>query len=288
MRDEDRIEENLQEVPKDSSVADDSSVGGKEKALEFLRLSLGEKKAKDFSEKLERSDVHKQFAELEKFSVANIVRVLSQEMEQTSALVLSQLSPALSAKVLSKLPKEKKSLVARRVAVLKEVSPQILEVVFQKIKEKLIILEEQEGLSSGGEQHLAAILRQLNVQAEFNIMEALEKDDPEMAERIQAQIYSFDELLYLNANEIRRLVEAISEQDIWAMALKGSGRELSSHILSALSLNRAADISDRMQELGAVPLKEIETHRREIMKKAEELEKEGIIFLRKDEEDFLE
>lgn len=288
MRDEDRIEENLQEVPKDSSVADDSSVGGKEKALEFLRLSLGEKKAKDFSEKLERSDVHKQFAELEKFSVANIVRVLSQEMEQTSALVLSQLSPALSAKVLSKLPKEKKSLVARRVAVLKEVSPQILEVVFQKIKEKLIILEEQEGLSSGGEQHLAAILRQLNVQAEFNIMEALEKDDPEMAERIQAQIYSFDELLYLNANEIRRLVETISEQDIWAMALKGSGRELSSHILSALSLNRAADISDRMQELGAVPLKEIETHRREIMKKAEELEKEGIIFLRKDEEDFLE
>lgn len=281
---------NFQDPSENSSEQelDGSSVGGKDKALEFLRLSLGEKKAKDFSERLNRSEIYHRFAELEKFSALNIARVLSQEMEQTSALVLSQLPPALSAKVLSKLPKEKKGVVARRVAVLKEVSPQILETIFEKIKEKLIIVEKQEGLASGGEQHLAAILRQLNTKAEFNIMEALEKDDPEMAERIQAQIYAFEELLYLSANEIRRLIEAIPEQEIWAIALKGTSNELRKHILSALSLNRSADITDRMQEIGAVPLKEIETHRREIMKKAEELEKESIIFLRKEEEDLIE
>lgn len=260
--------------------------GGEQIALEFLRQAMGEEKSKSFAEKFEQKEIRKKFAELENFSLDDIVTVLSKEMEQTITLVLSLLPAKLSGKVLSKLPDKQKVLVTKKMIALREVPPQSLELIYNTLSQKLEDLKKNEGLPSGGEKHLAQILRHLDLESGSNIMENLNQEDPEMAERIQAQIYNFEELEFLPAKELRQVIEAIPEIDIWAMALKGAKNNLRQHILSVLSINRSSDIVLRMQELGAVPIKEIEKNRRAIMKKIEELEDDGLVLLRKENESY--
>lgn len=256
--------------------------GGRDTAIEFLQRALGKKKADAFADKWQEKEIANRFFELEKFAVDDFYLMLKEEGEQTIALVLSKLSPSYSAKVLAKLPSTSKGVVARKIASLKEVSPLVLQAVFLKLNENLKKLQQQEGLSVGGEKHLREILRRMDAQSEEDLLQTLTQEDPDMGARLRAALYSFEELLSLTAKEIRLLVQAIPDKNIWAVALKGAGTAMQRHILQALSVNRSAEIVAKMQEWEGLPLQEIESKRKHIMQKVKELENENQILVRKD------
>ena len=279
----------MQELKREIEKLEQVTMGGKEQAKVLLTAALGEKKAAEVLERLELRDIGRKFHELEEYSVDQFSQVLAGESDQTAAVVLSQLHPPYAAQVLSQLDPQRKAEIARRIAYLKEVHPQALSAVVENLRHKLEQLEtEQQMLTKAdGENILVQILRHMPPGKEENLLEALEEQEPEIAARLKDRLLVFEDLLELDRDGIRRLVEAVPDQGVWARALKGAGNTLRRHILNNISLNRASDITEEMTQIGAIPLREVEYERRVIMRAAERLRAAGEIYFDRDREDLI-
>lgn len=262
---------------------------GPEAAAEFLRNTLGEEKAAPFLAKLEQSQWEKRFSNLTIYKPEIVASVLVKEMPQSVAAILTKLPPDYSARVIKELPQEFRVDILRRMSKTGNFHPEAMLALLDSLEQKLEKLHSNEPDDEiEGENKLAEILAHLNSSTEENILQSIEEDEPDMVERIKERLYQFEELLRLNIREMRILFEKIPQNSTWALALKGAGNELRRHILSAVSINRAADIQAEMEDMGPVPVQEIEHARRMIMKEVERADKAGEIILRKEKEEYVE
>ncbi|MDH5719813.1 MAG: hypothetical protein OEZ13_04235 [Spirochaetia bacterium] len=286
--DQNEKEELLEEFQRELKKNEGIVTGGKEEAKRLLEKALGPEKALRYLEKLNKNQTAKSFHEFEEYPEETLAQVLSQEMPQTVALVLSYLTPRYAAVVLKLFDNNFRAQIAKKIAAVQKVHPDTLSAVYKALSSKLERIEKEEIEEIRGEDKLSAILGFLDAKSEENILKSLENENPEMAERIKARLFMFEDLVKLKQQEIRKIFEQVTENSIWAKALKGAGQELIRYILSSVSVNRSSDIIDDMKILGAMPLSEIESNRRVIMKTVETLEKEGALFLHKEKETFVE
>lgn len=267
---------------------ENNEYGGVDKARKYLETAFGEKKASEHIERIAGALDLQDFKELETFSPKTVAQVLKNEMAQTSAMILAVSSPSFAAKVLQEIDNALRVEISRKIASMKKVSPDILKTAYDKIIDKLRHFDEGALEAIEGEERLVEILNHMDRSSEDILLEALNPEDPEMVERLRDKVRLFEEIIQLNKNEVRRLMEKTREARLWGTALKGAGQELIRHILSSVSINRAADIKDEIDALEAVPLREIENARREIMNAVDALESEGVLVLRKDREKLVE
>jgi len=264
------------------------TIGGKEESIKILEKALGKKNAQKHIEKLNAIKDNKDVRRIEAYSVKSVFRVLDNELPQTIALILSYLKSQYAAKVLSQFELSKRANIAKKIANLTKINPQIFDIIVNKILKQLEAINDSEFDTESGEDKLSAILSYMDIQNEENILNNIQDDDPEMAQRIKEKLTTFEDLLNLHPAEIRRVVERIPDEETWATALKGAGDDILRHIMGSISINRASDITDEMQRIGAVRLKEIEKNRRYIIDVAEQLEREGKLFIHKDKEDLVD
>lgn len=280
---------NLQELKRELEKLEQTTHGGKEQARALLVAAMGEKKAAEVLERLELRDIGRKFHELEEYSADQFAQVLSNDSDQTVAVILSQLHPPYAAQVLSRFDGQRKAEIARKIAYLREVHPQVLNSVVESLRRKLEQLETEQlpQTTADGENILAQILKHMPPDNEENLLKALEQEEPEIADRLKAKMFVFEDLLEIDKEGIRRLVEVVPDPGVWARALKGAGNTLRRHILSSISLNRASDITEEMARIGAVALREVENERRVIMRAAEQLRETREIYFARDRQDLI-
>lgn len=278
----------LGELRKNIQTKESLLKGGKETAYDYIVKSLGEEKAKEYKERLDKADISKQFLDIEEYPPETVASVLQSESAQMIALSLAHLSPKFAAKILHKIESQKRVDVTKRLAKLNKVSPLILENILGSLLKKLEAIESETEQTISGENQLSEILGFLDKSQEENVLKAIEEQDLEMAERIRSKLYIFDDILNLNRNEIRKLIEQVNDQNIWAHALKGVSIEVQRHVLSCISTNRASDLRTLMDEIGPIYNREAHQYRKMILEHAMEMEKNGEIFLHKDREELIE
>lgn len=263
--------------------------GGKEKAEELLTKALGPQKAQEILERLSRREFTQKLRALQEYPVELVAKVLEKESDQIVAVTLAVLEPAYAAKILSFLDDSRKAAVARRIAKTQKISPEALERLAAKLVEELEKLSEENHLESkvDGEEILSQILRHMSPEKEVELLESLQREMPELGERLREKLFTFSDLLEVRREGIRLLHEMIPDPGVWARALKGAGRDLRQHIFNSVSINRAKDIADEMENLGPLPLREVEYHRRQIMQMAEKLREEGKLFFARDEDEYI-
>lgn len=256
--------------------------GGKEKAKELLINALGKEKSERYIEKINQSDIHLKFREIEEYPPEDLASVLKKELPQTSAIVLTQLKAPYSAAVIRHFESKYAAQVSYRIAKASDVLPEVLNAVYQSLLEKMKKFSGEKFYEINGENRLAQILKYINHDDEENILTTIRNDDSDMAERIVARLFEFTDIVELNQKEIRTIFERLSSYEVWAKALKGAGEELRRHILSSVSINRSADIIDEMDRLENLPVNEIENNRKTIIQTIRQLEEEGSIILNKE------
>lgn len=261
--------------------------GGKEKAKELLVKALGEEKSKRYLERIDQSDIHQKFKTLEDYAPEDLASILKKEMPQTSAIILSQLKAPYSAAVIRHFDSKYAAHVSYRIAKSTDVLPEVLIAVFHSLDEKLKKFSSEKFYEINGENRLAEILKYVNHDNEEKILETIREDDDGMADRIIAHLFEFMDIIQLNQKEIRSIFEKIPSYEIWAKALKGAGEELRRHVLSSISINRSADIIDEMDRFEKLPISEIENNRKIIVQAIRELEEEGLIVLKKLDDEFI-
>ena len=252
--------------------------GGITYAKELLEKALGEDKARDVIGKLTASLQVRPFEFIRKTDPAQLLNFIQDEHPQTIALILSYLPAGQSSQIISALPPEKQSDVAKRIAMMDRTSPDVIKEVEGVLERKLASLVNQDYTIVGGTDAIVEILNSVDRGTERHILETLEIEEPELADEIRKKMFVFEDIINLDSKAIQRVLRDVENNDL-ATALKSANEEVQSVIFSNLSSRLAAMIKEDMEFMGPVRLKDVEEAQQKIVNIIRKLEDSAEIII---------
>lgn len=248
--------------------------GGIKYAREILEKALGPQKASEVIKRLTEASRIKPFNLLRKTDPKQLVNFINNEHPQTISLILSYLQPEQAAVVLSSLPEEMRTDITRRIATMERTSPEILKEVESVLEKKLSSVVNQDFTVAGGIDTLVDILNRVDRGTEKSILEELEREDQELVEEIRKRMFVFEDIITLDDQSIRRVLREIDFKDL-AYALKGSSSEVTDRILKNLSKRAGEMLTEDIEMLGPVRLREVEEAQQKIVQVIRRLDEAG-------------
>ncbi|MDE6847243.1 MAG: flagellar motor switch protein FliG [Lachnospiraceae bacterium] len=245
--------------------------GGINYAKELLEKSFGSERAMDVIGKLTASLQVKPFEFVRKTDASQLLNFIQDEHPQTIALILSYLSAAQSALILSALPPDRQADVAKRIAVMDRTSPDVIKEVEKVLESKLASLVNQDYTIIGGVDAVVEILNTVDRGTEKHIMETLEIEEPELADEIRKKMFVFEDILLLDDRAIQRVLRDVDNGDL-AIAMKGSNEEVQNAIFNNMSKRLSAMIKEDMEFMGPVRMKDVEEAQQKIVNIIRKLE----------------
>jgi flagellar motor switch protein FliG len=208
-----------------------------------------------------------------------LAKFIHNEHPQTIALVLSHLNIAQAGALLMSLPSTLRSDVARRMASLDQISPEIIGKIAGVIGQKLKALGEFSRESYGGVRAVAEVLNRMDSASSREILETIEKQDTNLAETIRHLMFVFEDLLLIDPMGLKEVLGKI-DRKVLTVALKGTSEKLRNQVLGCLSQRGAEMLREDMEALGPVKIKEVESSQQQIIAVVRQLENEGVINLK--------
>ena len=252
--------------------------GGIGYAKELLEKALGSEKAVEVIGRLTASLQVKPFEFVRKADATQLFNFIQDEHPQTIALIISYLPASQAALILSALPPDRQSEVAKRVASMDRTSPEIIQEVEKVLESKLASLVNQDYTIVGGVDAVVDILNTVDRGTEKHIMETLEIEEPELADEIRKKMFVFEDILLLDDRAIQRVLRDVDNNDL-AIALKGSNEEVQNAIFNNLSKRLAVMIKEDMEFMGPVRMKDVEDAQQKIVNIIRKLEDSGEIVI---------
>jgi flagellar motor switch protein FliG len=213
-----------------------------------------------------------------------LLNFIQQEHPQTIALILAYLEPEKASVILSSLPHETQSDVARRIATMDRTSPEILREVERVLEKKLSTLSSEDYTSAGGVESIVEILNRVDRSTEKSIIESLEEDDPELAEEIKKRMFVFEDIVLLDDRAIQKVLREVDQQEL-GKALKAVDNEVQDKIFKNMSKRAATTLKEDMEFMGPIRLKDVEEAQQKIVSVIRKLEEQGEIVVARSGED---
>lgn len=260
--------------------------GGIDQARAILEKALGTQKAIDIVNRLTSSLQVRPFDFVRRQDPAHLLNFIQNEHPQTIALILAYLDPAKSALILSALDHKVQADVARRIAKMDRTSPEVLREVERVLERKLSTLSNEDYTSAGGIDSVVEVLNQVDRGTEKSIIEALEEEDPELAEEIKKKMFVFEDIVLLDDKAIQKTMRELDTQDL-AKSLKAVDTEVQEKIFRNMSKRAAALLREDMEFMGPIRLKDVEEAQQKIVNIIRKLEEEGEIVVARAGEDEL-
>jgi len=254
--------------------------GGPDYAQKLLVKAFGEAGAQRLldqaSRTMEQSAV--QLESLQEADPQQLAKFLEVEHPQTIALILAHLNARQASALLLRLPEEIRAETVKRLAQLRQFSPEVAQKVALSLNKHLESLGEQSRRAYAGFKGAADLLNQIEPVSSKGILETIEKEDPTMALAIRNLMFTFEDLLGVPETGIRELLGQLDKKTL-ALSLRGASEELKNLIFKSMS-SRAVDmLKEDMEVLGPVRSKDVNQAQREIVEVARRLEAEGKLVL---------
>jgi flagellar motor switch protein FliG len=208
-----------------------------------------------------------------------LANYLKNEYPQTVAVVLSKLRPEHTARVLSILPGEFALDVVSRMLRMEAVQKEVIERVEQTLRTEFMSSLSQTRRRDAHEQ-MAEIFNSFDRQTETRFMTALEEDNREAAERIKNLMFTFDDLIKLDAGSAQTLMRNV-DKDKLAIALKGATEPVRQFFLGNMSSRAAKMLNDDMGAMGPVRLRDVDEAQGQLVSLAKDLAAKGEIMISK-------
>lgn len=254
------------------------SQGGIEYAKDVLQRALGQNKAIEVINKLTASLQVRPFDFARRADPSQILNFIQNEHPQTTALILSYLESSQSAAILSSLPNEKQADIAKRIATMDRTSPDIISEVERVLETKLSSTVTADYTSTGGIEAVVEILNGVDRGTERTILEALEIQDPELAEEIKKRMFVFEDIVLLDDRSIQRVIREVENNDL-ILSLKVASEEVRETLFRNMSKRMADNFKEEMEFMGPVRLKDVEESQTRIVAVIRKLEEEGEIII---------
>ncbi len=212
-----------------------------------------------------------------------LANYLKNEYPQTIAVVLSKLKPEHAARVLSILPEDMALDVVNRMLKMEAVQKEVIERVEQTLRVEFMSNLSQTRRRDAHEV-MAEIFNNFDRQTETRFITSLEEDNRESAERIKALMFTFDDLVKLDAGSAQTLMRHVDKEKL-AVALKGANEAVRQFFFGNMSTRAAKMLSDDMASSGPVRLRDVDEAQALLVNLAKDLAAKGEIMLSKNRAD---
>lgn len=260
-------------------VTDSMGLGGVGYAKEILEKSLGESRAKEAFRRVQGElDDSGGLSRLRKADPRQLSASLRGEHPQTIGLILAHLDPAQTAAILRELPTALGSEVIVRMARMEKVSPDMLLLIDRSISSEADLSRAQGMSASGGAEAVAEVMNLMNRAFEKELMDGVAERDPELCAEIRNLMFVFEDLTKLEDRSLQRLLREIDVK-VLALAMKVASDELKTKITSGMSRRAVTSLTEEMEYMGPVKLRDVEGAHSEIIAQARLLEEAGEIVI---------
>jgi flagellar motor switch protein FliG len=260
--------------------------GGADYATRLLKRTFGEDNGKELAQKVTqmRHSGAGKLDWLRNTDPQQLAALLEKEHPQTIALIMAHLEPQQASPVLSKLPGELQIDVVKRVAQMQQFSPDAAETISNVLKQKLKQSEPKEKQGPARVDTVPGLMNQLQPATAKAILDAIEQENAELANRIRNLMFTFEDLIGVPEAALRDLLGAVDKKTL-ALALKGASEPVREHIFKAMSSRAVEMLKEDMDVLGRVRGKDVAKAQQEAIATARQLEAEGKIVLRAEADD---
>ena len=200
------------------------------------------------------------------------------EHPQTIALILAHLDAKQASILLMKLPEDLRAEAVKRLAQLRQFSPEMAERVSVVLNKRLEAMGEQSRRAIAGLRGVADLMNRLELSTAKTILEGIEKEDPKLALSIRNLMFTFEDLLTVPETGIREILGQMDKK-ILATALRGSSEELKAYIFKSMSSRAVEMLKEDMEVLGPLKAKDVSKAQLEAVAVARRLESEGKLTL---------
>jgi flagellar motor switch protein FliG len=221
---------------------------------------------------------------LQKADPQQLAKFLEGEHPQTIALILAHLDGKQASALLMKLPEPVRAESVKRLAQLRQFSPEIAEKVSEVLNRRLLALGEQSRKTYAGFKGVAEVMNRLEPTAAKTILEIIEQDDPKAAISIRNLMFTFEDLLGVADASVREWVGAMDKKTL-ALALKGASADLKDHIFRGMSSRAVEMLKEDMEAMGPVRAKDVTKAQQEAVALLRKLEADGKVTLKAEGED---
>jgi flagellar motor switch protein FliG len=260
--------------------------GGPEYASKLLVKTLGEEAARQILEKVSQAQkltVNK-VESLRRADPQQLAKFLEGEHPQTLALILGHLESKQAALLLMKLPPEVRAEAVKRLAHLRQFSPEMAERVSVVLNRRLQTLGGQRQRTYAGFESVAELMNRLESDTARSILETIEQEEPKLSLEIRGLMFTFEDFLQVPEQSLRELMGQVDKR-VLAVALKGASEELRTCIYRTMSSRAVEMMKEEIEVLGPVRGRDVAKAQQEIVGIARKLEAEGKMVLKNDGND---
>jgi flagellar motor switch protein FliG len=254
------------------------SLGNSDYVEKVLRRALGDDKAASVLGRIMPGQGTKGLEILSWMDARSIAEMIRGEHPQVVAIILSLLESQVAADVLLYLPSDTRPEVMQRVASLDTVQPSAMAELEAIMKMQFSKNSSAKSSSFGGIQAAAKIMNSTKTELENSIMMGLNEIDPDLMQKIQDNMFTFENLVSVDNKGIQVLMRNV-EPDMLMVALKGASEEVTARFMDNMSERARGMFRDDMEAKGPVRLADVEETQKKIMRIARKLSDSGELML---------
>ena len=261
-----------------------SSSGGIEEARRLLYAAYGPERGEEILLKAVPEAAENPFDFLTDFTGEQLAFLFKEESPAACAMVFSRLPSQLSAGILANMNPDKKFEIVKRIARLRETSPEVMNQAALALKEKARHIGRRDdelefaGGETDGRSVLTSILKHSDLAFGSRLLDELEGDDPALGREMKDRLYTLEDVCNAMDRPIIDKLRTMDDRDI-ALLLKGQSDEFIYKIYSNMSVSRANRIREESEIMGPVPKIEADVAAREFLSWFRESREEGRILM---------
>lgn len=255
--------------------------GGLDAARTFLREGLDEARAGAILPRVEAATEGTGFDLLGGVEADRLAAFLAGEHPQTAAVVLSRVKARKAADTLALLPDIVRADVVRRLTDLADPAPAVLRDLDAALRAAFGAAPDDR---PSGAKRAADILTQASRETGRAVLEALQAQNPSLAEEIEGLLFVFEDLNALSGRDLARVLAGV-DQGVLARALRGADEAFKTRVFDNVSERVAASLQEEIELSGPVRVSEVEDAQRSVVEAALALAETGEISLGAEEED---
>jgi flagellar motor switch protein FliG len=189
---------------------------------------------------------------------------------------MAYLAPDQAAIVLGSLPPDRQAEVTKRVAEMDRTSPDDVREVERVLERKLSSVVTQDLTAAGGIKSVVEVLNRVDRSTEKSIVEALEVDNPELAEEIKKLMFVFEDIVLLDDRSLQLVLREVDQKDL-SLALKATQPDVSAKVYKNMSKRAADMLKEEIEFMGPVKIRDVEEAQQKVVSVIRTLEEKGEI-----------
>jgi flagellar motor switch protein FliG len=144
------------------------------------------------------------------------------------------------------------------------------------LERKLSTLASEDFTSAGGIDSIVEVLNNVDRGTEKIIIEALEEEDPELAEEIKKRMFVFEDIVLLDRQTATRVLAEVAEDDL-LLSLKATEQKVEDFVWECVVPARVQALKERLTKMGRARLSDVDAAQQRIVGVIRRMDEEGLI-----------